>query len=102
MEHKPSSNEEEYFLKLDAERIKEMRARLDAERAQVERKSHYMRCPKCGGTLKETNFEHIKVDVCPDCSGIWFDAGEVEMLGFVKSHNTGNFLKGLFKGLSSR
>lgn len=101
-EHKPSSNEDEYFLKLDAERIKAMRAKLDAERAQAERKSHYMRCPKCGGTLNETTFQHIKVDICADCSGMWFDAGEMEMLGFVKAHNTGSFLSGLFKGLSSR
>jgi hypothetical protein len=102
IDHKPSSNEDEYFLKLDAERIKEMRAKLDAERAQAERKSHYMKCPKCGGNLKETTFQHIKVDVCSDCSGIWLDAGEIEMLGFVKAHNTGSFLSGLFKGLSSR
>lgn len=102
IEHKPSSNEDEYFLKLDAERIKEMRTKLDGERAQAERKSHYMKCPKCGGTLKETDFQHIKVDICSDCSGIWFDAGEVEMLGFVRGKDAGGFLSGLFKGLSSR
>jgi hypothetical protein len=94
----PSRNEDEYFLKLDAERIKEMRAKLDADRAQQERKSHLMKCPKCGGDLKETDHEHIKVDVCPDCGGVWLDAGEIEMLEHVKEHRAGAFFTGLFKG----
>jgi len=98
----PSRNEDEYFLKLDAELIKEMRARLDADRARVERKSHYMRCPKCGGTLGERDFEHVKVDVCAECRGIWFDAGEIEMLGHVKNHHAANFFSNLFRGFGAK
>ena len=77
---KPSKTEDEYFVKLDAELIKEQRARLDAERAAAERKSHFGKCPKCGGTLFETEFHHIKLDKCPDCHGVWLDAGELQML----------------------
>ena len=96
---KPSRNEDEYFLKQDAELIKEQRAKLDAERKASERKAHYMRCPKCGGDLKEQEFHHVRVDICPDCHGMWLDAGEVEMIGHVGDGAVGGFIRDLFKGL---
>ena len=99
---KPSKNEDEYFLKLDAELIKGMRDKLDAERANQERKTHYMKCPKCGADIRETDYQHVKVDVCPDCGGTWFDAGEIEMLAQVKEHRAGSFLADLFRGLGGR
>jgi hypothetical protein len=80
IEEKPSRNEDEYFNKQDAELVKEMRARLDKERAQSERKSHFMKCPKCGADLKEVEQHSVKVDICPDCHGLWLDAGEIDIL----------------------
>ena len=80
IEEKPSRNEDEYFVKQDAERIKEMRARLDADRAKQERTSHFMKCPKCGADLREVEHHHVKVDECTECGGIWFDKGELELL----------------------
>ena len=79
-EHKPSRNEDEYFVKQDADAIKEYRARLDAERQGAERKSHYMKCPKCGGDLQETRMGSVAVDTCPDCHGMWLDAGELDLV----------------------
>ncbi|HEY5491112.1 MAG TPA: zf-TFIIB domain-containing protein [Gemmatimonadaceae bacterium] len=99
MDSKRSKPEDEYFLKLDAELIKAHRARLDAERLKAERRAHYMKCPKCGGTLKETDHGHVKIDVCPDCRGVWLDAGELEMIEHVKEDNVGGFLRDLLRGL---
>ena len=79
-ENKPSRNEDEYFVKQDAEAIKEYRARLDAERLQKERKSHFMKCPKCGADLAEREMSHVKVDVCTECGGMWLDAGELDLV----------------------
>ena len=80
IEEKPSRNEDEYFVRLDAELIKQQRAKLDAERAKQERKSHLNKCPKCGGDLREVEFHHVKIDECPECHGMWFDKGELEMV----------------------
>ena len=99
MDSKPSRNEDEYFLKLDAELIKAQRARLDAERNNAERRAHYMKCPKCGADLKEQQHHHVMVDICPECRGMWLDAGEVEMIEHVKESNVGHFLRDLLKGL---
>lgn len=96
MDNAPSRNEDEYFVKLDADLIKEQRAKLDAAREKDERRSHIMKCPKCGGTLVETDFHHIKIDKCPDCGGIWFDRGEIEMLEHVDKSNVRAFVRSLF------
>jgi ribosomal protein L37AE/L43A len=79
-EEKPSRNEDEYFVKLDAELIKARRAKLDEERKKQERSAHYMKCPKCGADLVEREMNHVKVDQCTECEGIWLDKGEIELL----------------------
>jgi hypothetical protein len=79
-ENKPSRNEEEYFAKLEAERIERKRQEQARLAQDAERKSHYMRCPKCGGRLKTEEFHRMQVDRCPDCHGAWFDGGEIEAM----------------------
>lgn len=75
---KPSRNEDEYFAKLDRERLERKRKELHKLEQDAERKAHHMRCPKCGGHLKTEDFRKIQIDRCPDCNGIWLDAGEIE------------------------
>lgn len=95
-DHKTTRNEDEYFVRRDAELIKEQRAKLDAERARAERRAHYMKCPKCGADLAETEFHHIKLDKCPECQGVWLDAGEIEMLEHVDHSNVRGFIRSMF------
>ena len=97
----PTRNEDEYFARQDAELIKEMRAKLDAERKAAERKQHLMRCPKCGGELQEKSMGNVTVDVCADCGGTWLDAGELDLLRQVQKAG-GNVFKGLFDLLPGR
>jgi hypothetical protein len=77
---KPSRNEDEYFAREDAERIARLRAKGQAEQIAAERKSHYMKCPKCGANLTTETFHGIQIDRCPDCLGIWLDDGEIATL----------------------
>ncbi|MBI2796099.1 MAG: zf-TFIIB domain-containing protein [Gemmatimonadetes bacterium] len=95
-ERKPSPNEDEFFAKRDADLMKAQRARLDAARDAEERHSHYMKCPKCGGLLRATVFHHVKIDRCPDCNGVWLDAGEMEQLEKVREGKVDGFVKSLF------
>jgi uncharacterized ferredoxin-like protein len=97
-----SRNEDEYFIKRDAELLKQMRAKLDAERAKAERSQHYMKCPKCGASLQEKQYHHAVVDVCPECKGMWLDAGEAEIIGLsfreeASAHNVFTDLRNLFR-----
>ena len=73
-----------------------MRERLDAEYAESERKSHIMRCPRCGGHLKSQMHHGIRIDVCPDCGGTWLDKGELEMIEAVDTSNIRRFMRDVF------
>jgi len=39
-----------------------------------------MRCPKCRADMEQINYDGTEVDRCSYCSGIWLDAGEIELL----------------------
>ena len=84
-EQKPSRNEEEYFAKLEAERLERRRQELARLASDQERKSHYLRCPKCGGHLVTEEVSRVQIDRCPECQGLWLDQGELEAL-----RNTGD------------
>ena len=98
-DEKPSRNEEEYFAKQNLEIIHEMRAKLDAERKKAERSAHHNKCPRCGGDLEERQSEHVKLDECSDCGGIWLDKGELEQLQRVNRARgvSGGVLSSLFR-----
>ncbi|HEX6629918.1 MAG TPA: zf-TFIIB domain-containing protein [Gemmatimonadaceae bacterium] len=95
-DEKPSRNEDEYFVKMDAELLKQRRATLDAERAQQERASHLNKCPKCGADLTERELHHVKVDFCPECGGMWLDAGELDLVRDSRRSGISRFVDDLF------
>jgi len=82
MPDKPSEKEEEYFAKLEFERLRKLEQKKHLEMNEAEKKRlkdlHLMRCPKCGMELVEVNYKGIAVDKCSECEGIWLDAGEFE------------------------
>ncbi len=39
-----------------------------------------MKCPVCRVPTYAVEHDKIELDLCPDCQGIWFDAGELELL----------------------
>ena len=88
LEDRGQALENEYFRRKEQELIAKMKARLEDENA----KSLEIKCPKCDGTLIETDFESIKIDVCNKCSGVWLDAGELTQIAD-KDEETGWFGK---------
>ena len=39
-----------------------------------------MECPRCKAAVVILELNKVEIDYCPDCGGIWLDAGELEML----------------------
>ena len=80
------SKEDEYFHRKDQELVAKLREKAEAERAKLEaenkKKEYWMRCPKCGSTLKEENYGTVVLDRCQnsECAGVYFDGGELEIL----------------------
>ena len=75
---KPSRNEDEYFVKQEAELIRKHRAQAEAAAIDAERKTHYMKCPKDGYDLASSTYHGVQIETCPHCGGMWLDAGELE------------------------
>ena len=39
-----------------------------------------MHCPICKEAMIVVEHEHIELDYCTSCRGVWFDAGELELM----------------------
>ena len=103
MSEKPSRNEEEYFVRQEAERVETMRESAVRERTAAERKTHIMKCPKCGADLRHEDMHGIQVDQCPECHGIWFDQGETEqLLARHDSGGVGKIFQAIFRGVKAK
>lgn len=91
--------EEHHFHKRDRELIAKLRAKADEERRQRERthrqQLHWMKCPKCGHDMREVERGPLFVDQCSECGGLYFDAGELEIL--LASERDDSLLSRLFR-----
>ena len=80
MDDRRKGLEEDYFHRKNQEAIEKLRAKMKiAEEAKAAGVSS-MKCPRCDGNLKESNFEGVMIDTCDKCSGVWLDPGEFGQL----------------------
>ncbi len=101
MPDKPSRNEDEYFAKQSAELLKARKVRAEREAEEAQRRSHYMKCPKCGADLGTEEYHGIQVDRCSECDGMWLDAGEAEELLAREDAGVINIFKSIMRGVGS-
>lgn len=94
---RPSDREQEYFLKMELERLARLREehqrKLEDAARQERKEKHWMHCPKCGDDLEVTHLAGVEVDLCPDCGGLFLDAGELDKI--LEEKNRGPFAKAL-------
>ena len=92
---KPSSSEEEYFAREEAEKMRKLQAEKAKALSGVEKeeikKAHYMKCPKCGMDLMTLVYRGVEIDKCSACSGVWLDDGELEKLSGEESYLSSMF-----------
>jgi hypothetical protein len=76
-EHKPSTLEEEYFAREDAERIRKLHAEEQSRLKQSEkdalRKLHGGRCSNCGALMVPEQVGDLRILHCPACGGAFLD-----------------------------
>ena len=94
------NHEEAAFKKKEMEQLAQIRGQLDAKRKAAEataaKSAHWMRCPKCGGQMAEKKHDQVLIDQCGSCGGIYFDAGELDML--IKHEKSGQGVLGRLFG----
>jgi Zn-finger nucleic acid-binding protein len=83
--------ENEYFRRKEQELLEKMKQKLESDAAEATQ----MTCPRCGGTLIETDHENVKIDVCNKCSGVWLDAGELAQIA-AKDEDSGSWFGKMF------
>ena len=93
---KLNDKENKYFIKMEFEKKKKWEKgkhkRLGEEEKETLREFNFMRCPKCGMELIKVYYIGVHTDKCPECGGIWLDAGAFEML----SKTDNSIIDGLF------
>jgi ssDNA-binding Zn-finger/Zn-ribbon topoisomerase 1 len=97
---KPTEREEEYFARMEFERLKKIEEEKHKKLAQEQKKQlrdlHYMRCPKCGMELVEIDYKGITIDRCSECDGVWLDAGELNSVSKLEKSGLDKFFS-IFK-----
>jgi hypothetical protein len=89
---KPSTLEEEYFVREDAERIRKLHYDELRRMAQSEREAlralHKGRCAECGSLLVPEMVGEVKIQHCPSCRGAFLDKRTWEFLqGHAEPHS---------------
>jgi uncharacterized protein len=96
---KPSSTEEEFIAREEARRAELRRIEKEQHEAEAARMARKGTCPRGDETkLVEETFQHLKIDRCPTCGGVWLDPGELEQIA---SDNAG-VVRGFFEFLSKK
>jgi hypothetical protein len=80
MDDRRKGLEEEYFHRKNQEAIEKLRAKMKVAAEAKAAGASSMKCPRCDGTLNESQFETVMIDTCDKCGGIWLDSGELEQL----------------------
>jgi hypothetical protein len=61
-----------------------------------------MICPTCKNPMLVVEYQKIELDYCDNCLGVWFDAGELElMLGSIDMRETKSVLDNLLQSPSA-
>ncbi|HYG66696.1 MAG TPA: zf-TFIIB domain-containing protein [Anaeromyxobacteraceae bacterium] len=98
---KPSTTEDEYFVREDAEKKRKLalqqKKALEAAELQALKQLHFMHCPKCGMKMQEVHMRGVDVDVCFSCNGVFLDAGELEKIEKPESRGVMSAILGWFK-----
>ncbi len=87
---KPSTSEDEYFVREDAEKKRKLALQAKKEKEAAELKAlkdqHWMHCPKCGLQMHVMKLRGVDVEVCFSCNGIFLDKSDIEKLQKPESH----------------
>jgi uncharacterized protein len=81
---KPSTTEDEYFARENAERLRQLhyeeQKRLRQSEKDALRELHAGRCPQCGALMVPENAAGVRILHCPACGGAFLDNASWDLL----------------------
>lgn len=96
---KPSEAEEDYFHRLEREKLEKRRQQAAAAKHNAERQACLNKCPKDGATLEPLTYQGVVVDRCPECKGTWLDDGEFRLILEREQKAGGGFVSDMIRGI---
>ena len=94
MDDRRKGLEEEYFHRKNQEAIEKLREKMKVSEEAKAAGISSMKCPRCDGSLNESKFEEVSIDICDKCGGVWLDSGELEQ---VTQKETGGWFSRLWR-----
>jgi len=95
----PRDLEEDYFHRLEREKLEKRRQQAVAAKVRAERETHLNKCPKDGADLEPLTYQGVVVDRCPECKGTWFDDGEFRLILEREQKAGGGFVSDMIRGI---
>ena len=77
---RPRGNAKGNLARQEASRVEGQRAAMVEPARTAERRTHCMKCPKCGADLVRERRACVEIEKCPECRGIWLDPGDAQLL----------------------
>jgi RNA polymerase-binding transcription factor DksA len=103
---KPSTTEDEYFVREDAEKkrrlAQQQKKALAAEEQRRLKELHWMHCPKCGMEMQTVRLRNLDVDACFGCGGIFLEKGEIDVIAHPKQKGIMAAILNWFKDETTR
>jgi len=93
-------NEAEYFARREADLLRQQQEAARHERLAAERRSHFMKCPSCGYDLIRGEWDHLTLDQCPHCHGVWIDSVQARRLMEHHANALGWILQSVMQGVA--
>lgn len=90
------SDEDKYFQQREAEILEDLRSAREA-RGTFDRHCPNRECEAV--VLERLPYDNVEIDRCPRCSGVWLDAGELELLTG-RAKDQPNALQRFFRNLA--
>ncbi|HEY9868339.1 MAG TPA: zf-TFIIB domain-containing protein [Candidatus Obscuribacterales bacterium] len=81
--------------------LEKLRENLRLQATARVKETMKMLCPKCGEHLEQSVVHDVPIETCPHCSGVWLDAGELELIA-QRENTRESWLAKVWKFLTER
>jgi Zn-finger nucleic acid-binding protein len=81
--------------------LEKLRENLRLQAAARVKETMKMLCPKCSEHLEQSVVHDVPIETCAQCSGVWLDAGELELIA-QRENTRESWLAKVWKVLTER
>ena len=96
-----STAEDEFFLREEAEKLKQLaqanNKKLEQQEKERLKELHHKRCPGCGMELSTLQYRGIKIEKCVECKGVFMEDADFLLLAGEEENSLISTLSNMFR-----